>query len=811
MIPHDIRYAFRVLRRSPGFTAAAVATLALGIGANTALFSVVDALLLKSLAVQDPDSLVLLSTRRSDVPAAPEFSYPLFSALQTRNQTLTGLVAAEGGGTRRPMRVPPSADVDSTRVSLVSHDFFDLLGVKAHVGRVFAPNDETPAATPTAVLSNRYWKSRFAGNAAVIGQTVIIENVAFTIVGVAPPLFFGNVVGESPDVWVPASVQPQLWGGLDFRDNSSVDWLMLMGRLRPGVSHAQAQADLQSILEAVEREWKETPKARGLPAGATMQIAPGRRGFSELRERFDRPLRILMGAVCLVLLVACLNVASLLVARNTAREREIAIRVAVGGRTRDLARQFLAESLVLSAMGGGLGLLLGFWGTDSLLPLLGDHHGAPIDVRADVRLILFTLLVTLVTGVAFGMMPLRRYMRRQVSLVEGRTAKPSFAFGRGLVVTQIGLSLVLVVGAGLFVRTLQKLRGFDAGFDRQHVLMLRIDPQTAGYQPSERAVLNQRLAEAVRAIPGVRSMSQSVIGLMSGRSRLCCITVPGYTPAAGERMAIRTNDVTPEYFATVGMTIIAGRTFTEQERALQPRPVIVNEAFARKYFNGAPALGQWFAFGNGKPMPIVGVVADARYDGFKEPSLPLAFFPAQPQAAMQSLEVRAVADSRAIAAAVRRAVSAVDPRLPVRDMFTIEQLVDSALAQERLMARLSGCFGGLALALACVGIYGLLAQLVARRTNEIGVRMALGADRRQVVGLVVREVVVLVVPGILVGLAAAVSVTRISASLLFGVTPFDPAALTIAALSLVAIAVAAAYVPAYRAASITPLVALRHE
>jgi predicted permease len=668
-----------------------------------------------------------------------------------------------------------------------------------------------PAATPTAVLSHRYWKSRFASNAAVIGQTVFIENVAFTIVGVAPPSFFGNVVGESPDVWVPASVQPQLWGGVDLRDNSSVDWLMLMGRLRPGVSQVQARADLQLILEGVEREWKQTPKARGLPVGATMEIAPGHRGFSELRERFDRPLRILMGAVGLVLLVACLNVASLLVARNTAREREIAIRIAVGARNRDLARQFLAESLVLSAMGGGLGLLLGFWGTDSLLPLLGDHHGTPIDIHADVRLLVFTVFVTVATGLAFGMMPLRRYTRRQVSLVEGRTAKPRLAFGRGLVVTQIGLSLVLVVGAGLFVRTLQKLRGFDTGFDRQHVLMLRIDPQAAGYQPSERAALNQRLDEAVRAIPGVRSVSQSAIGLMSGRSRVCCITVPGYTPAAGERMTIRTNDVTPAYFATVGMTIKAGRTFTDQERALEPRPVVVNEAFARKYFSNGPALGQWFAFGNGKPMPIVGVVADARYDGLREPSLPLVFFPAPPQAALQSLEVRAVADSRTIAAAVQRAVSGVDPRLPVRDMFTIEQLVDSALAKERLMARLSGCFGGLALVLACVGIYGLLAQLVARRTNEIGVRMALGADRRQVVALVVREAVVLVVPGILIGLAAAASVTRISASLLFGITPTDPVALTSAAISLVAIAVAAAYLPAYRAASITPLVALRHE
>jgi putative ABC transport system permease protein len=811
MIPHDIRYAVRVLRRSPGFTAAALVTLALGIGANTALFSVVDALLLKSLAVQDPDSLVLLSLRTSRGETNPGFSYPLFAELRTRNQTLTGLIAAEFGGTRRPLRVPPSADVDTAVVSLVSHDFFDVLGISAQIGRVLTAEDENGGTVPAAVLSHRYWKARFAANAAAIGQTVFVQNMAFTIVGVAPPGFFGNVVGESTDVWVPVKLQPQLASGHDFLDNASVDWLLLMGRLRPGVSQVQARTDLQSILEGVEREWKQTPKARGLPASATMQIVAGHRGYSELRARFDRPLRILMGAVGLVLLVACLNVASLLVARNSARERELAIRVAVGARNRDLARQFLAESLVLSALGGAMGLLVGFWGTDSLLPLLGDHHGAPIDVHADARLFIFTAVVTVVTGLCFGMMPLGRYLRRQVSLVEGRAAKPRLAFGRGLVVSQIALSIVLVVGAGLFVRTLQKLREFDAGFDRQHIVMVRIDPQAAGYQPSERVVLNRRLEAAIRAIPSVRSMSQSAIGMMSGRSRICCITVPGYMPAPGERMVIRTNDVTPTYFSTVGMTLIEGRTFTEQERTVEPRRVIVNEAFARKYFRGASALGKAFAFGNGKPMPIVGVVVDAHYDGFREPLVPLVFFPARPEDPLPSIEVRAWADSRAIASAIRRTVSSLDERLPVRDTFTVEQLVDSALAQERLMARLSGGFGGLALVLACVGIYGLLAQLVVRRTNEIGVRMALGADRRQVVALVGREVIRLVVPGVVIGLAAATSVTRITSSLLFGVTPIDPVALTIAPLSLLVIALAAAYVPAYRAASITPLVALRHE
>ena len=533
MIVQDLRYAVRMLWRNAGLVAVAVLTLALGIGANTALFSVFDALLFKSLAVEDPASLVLVTMRNSRGEPNRELSYPLFAEFQARNHAFAGLIASEGGVTRMPVRVSPSPEIDVIAVSMASRNFFDVLGVRPALGRVFAADDDAPGASPVAGLNDRYWKRRFAADPSVLGRTLVIQNVAFTVVGIAPPTFGGNVVGESPDIWVPTAMQPRLSSGLNFLERTSVDWLWVMGRLRPGVTHAQAQTDLQRVFDVVEREWQGTNQAKGLPSRATVLIAPGDKGFSELRERFERPLRILMIVVGLVLLVACVNVASLFIARSAAREREIAIRVAVGATSRHLARQFLIESLVLSSIGGAAGLLIGFWGTDALLPLLGDRSGVtPLTLTVDARLLAFTAALTIGTGITFGLVPALRYARRrQHTLRQGSATRQRLAVGRTLIVFQVALSIVLVVGAGLFVRTLQKLRALDAGFDRQRVLMLRIDPHAPGYQPAERAVLNERLRAEISVIPGVQSVSQSGVGLLSGRSRTCCMTVPGYTPA----------------------------------------------------------------------------------------------------------------------------------------------------------------------------------------------------------------------------------------------------------------------------------------
>lgn len=814
MLSLDFRYALRMLRRSPGFAATAILTLGLGIGANTALFSVFDALLMKSLPVLEPDRLVVLSMRNARGEENLELSYPVLLELRSRNQTLADLASGTSASSRVQVRLPPSIDVETVSLAFVSGNFFETLGIEPARGRLFmAATESTRTAEPTAVLHYGYWQRRFAGSETVIGQTVLIQNVAFTIVGVAPPGFFGHVVGESPDVWIPAITQPRLSSATDYVQSTNVDWLRAIGRLRPGVTHQAAAADLQAVYRQIEQDWKSTPKANGLVDGGTLLVNEGRRGFSDLRARFDRPLKTLMGVVALVLLVGCINVASLLTARVSSREREIAIRVAIGAGRRQLVSLFLAESLVLSALGGVCGLLLGFWGTDALLPLLGDRSGLPpLTVAVDARLLSFTAFISLVTGLLFGVLPVFRYVRgRPLPLRQSASTRPRLALGRTLVVAQLALSIVLVVGAALFVRTLQNLRVLDAGFDRAGVLMLRIDPHAAGYDAPRRASLNQRLRTTIAALPGVQSTSQSGIGLMSGRSRTCCITVPGYTPAPGERMAIRTNDVTAGYFTTLGMRLLDGRDFADADSAATSRPVVVNNAFARKYFDGRRVVGRSFAFGNGPAMPIVGLVADARYDGLRETSVPLVFFPAAPDAPLQSLEVRTAGDSRALMASVRRVVGEIDPALPLREMFTIEQLVDGSLARERLMARISGFFGVLALILASVGIYGLLAQLVTRRTNEIGIRMALGATRTQVMGLVLGETMLLVVPGVVAGLAAAALGTRVAAALLFGLDPHDPAAFVAAAACLTMVAAIAAWLPARRAASITPIAALRHE
>jgi predicted permease len=431
----------------------------------------------------------------------------------------------------------------------------------------------------------------------------------------------------------------------------------------------------------------------------------------------------------------------------------------------------------------------------------------------DVRLVVFAVLVSMATGLLFGVVPAMRAARDSESMrlqgVASRVTQPRF--GKILVACQVALSLVLVTGAGLFLRTLQNLRSVDAGFDREQLLLLRVDPVATGYKGAQLAGLNRRLQSAVGAVPGVRSVSQSAVGLMQGRSRICCITVPGYTPVPGERMAIRTNDVSPSYFDTVGMTVLAGRGFDDRDGAARLRPVIVNEAFIRQYFGGGAAVGRSFGFEPNSPMEIIGVVRDARYDDLRLASVPLAFFPRRDDGPLQSVEVRAVGDPRLLASAVRRAVAAADPRLPVREMLTMRQLVESSLAQELLLAKISGVFGLLALGLACLGIYGVMAFLVARRTPEIGIRMALGATPTTVVHMILAESALVVLGGIAFGLPAALAATRLIASQLFGVGPADAVTIGGATLLLTTLTGTAGFLPARRATRVDPVIALRSE
>jgi predicted permease len=809
----DIRYGARMLRKNPGFAAAAVLTLALGIGANTAIFSVIDVLLLKTLPVTDPQQLAVMSIRNIRGEST-NFSYPLFERLRSEQGLLSGL-AASTGVDHMPVRISGDENTEETRVELVSGNFFEILGVNAKVGRVFTADDDRPSAGQTvAVLSHGFWEQRFNARPNVLGSILRIKNVPYTVVGVTPPAFFGNVVGESPEVWIPASTQPLVLPGRDWIHATSTDWLDLMARLRPGVNERQAQAGLQLVMDRLKAE----PVFRkGMPEGARIVLKPGSKGFSELRERFAHPLLILMLAVSLVLLIACVNVANLILARTAARQRELAIRLAMGASGWRVMRLIVTENLLLSSLGAIGGLLLAIWSANALLPLLAERGSPPLSIHPDARMLMFTLAICLLTALLFSIQPaLKATSRKDLTALKDSVpgaGRPRRAlFGKGLAVLQVALSLMLVSGAALLSRSLLNLRLFDPGFARDHVLLIRIDPVSAGYRESRTAVLNRRLLESIRAIPGVISASLSDLQLMQGKNQTCCIQVPGYEPVRDERMVMRSLDVTPEYFATLGMKVLAGRDFTLLDGTSNPTPVIVNEAFANHYLAGEKALGRSFQVNPQHRMEIVGIVKDARYDGIREGIPPLVFFPApEYKGTLLSLAVRTSADPKFMESSVRKAISQVDPALPIPDVVTIKALIDDSLAQERLLARLSSLFGILALGMAAVGLYGLMAYNVSRRTNEVGLRMALGARQNQVMAMIMGETIALLLLGSAIGLVGSLAATRAIASFLFGLNGTDPLTLAFSCAVLLVVGLTAGWIPARRASQVNPMCALRHE
>jgi predicted permease len=588
----------------------------------------------------------------------------------------------------------------------------------------------------------------------------------------------------------------------------------LMARLRSDVNERRAQAGLQLVIDRLKAE---PAFRRGMPEGARIVLKPGSKGFSELRERFEHPLLILMLAVSLVLLIACVNVANLILARAGARQRELAIRLAIGASCWRVLRLLIIENLLLSGLGAIGGLILALWSVNALLPLVAERGSPPLSIHPDARVLSFTLTICLLTAFLFSIQPaFKATARKDLAALKDSafiSGRPRGArFGNALVVFQVALSLMLVSGAALLSRSLLNLRRFDPGFARDHVLLLRIDPVSAGYQESRTAILNRRLLERVRAIPGVISASLSDSPLMHGKNQTCCIQVPGYMPARDERMAMRYLTVVPEYFATLGMKVVAGRDFTVSDGNSNPTPVIVNEAFAKHYFGRDRALGQSFQVNPQNRMEIIGMVKDARYDGIREAVPPLVFFPAPGyKGTLLSLEIRTAADPKAMEQSVRRAVAQVDPALPVPEILTIKSLIDDSLAQEILLARLSGLFGILALGMAAVGLYGLMAYNVSRRTNEIGLRMALGAKQNQVTAMIMGETMSLLLRGSAMGLAASLATTRAIASFLFGLNSTDFSTLALSCGILLVVGLAAGWVPARRASQVNPVFTLRHE
>jgi predicted permease len=855
---HDLLYGARMLLKHRGFTCVAALTLALGIGANTAIFSLIDAVLLKTLPVNDPERLVLLG-RALRGKTVTQFPFRAYKQISAQNEVLSGLLAW------RPLRLSVSVDNQpepAVAGQLVSGNYYSVLGVNAALGRTIAPGDDrAPGESPVCVISHNYWRRRFAGDPAVVGKTIHIGGAPFTVIGVTPPEFFGLEVGSSMDVSVPLMMQRQVMPGIrsyvDGADPNS--YFSVMGRLRPDVTTPQAQAGLSALYGRLCAEYAASNwgfKFAPYPwLEERLALESGNRGLSELRRQFSRPLLALMIVVALVLAVACANVAGLLLARAVARRKEIAIRLALGvGRLR-LVRQLLIESVLLSSFGALLGLIVAFWGTRLLLPLLSQGEiPVRLNLSPDARALGFTIAVATLTGVLFGLAPavlatrvdMNSTLKNEASGLSGRGAH--LTFGKIFVVSQVALSLLLLIGAGLFVRSLQKLRQVDAGFASENVLVMKLEPVGSDSKTPQLAARYDELVRRVEALPGVKLASLVGYSPMSRREWLVMgqtpetsnpMTIHGYTPQPGEEMTIPWMQVYPNSFATLGVPLLAGRDFGHQDSA-QWRPAnqcppsarapqvgIINESMARRFFGNKSPVGRRFGFSNSvgrcpgasEPDPasqieIIGVVKDVKYASLRNEGRAMFYLPyyqATTGRGQMTLVVRTAGDPTSVAAAVRREARAIDPAMPMFEIETLATQVAASLQRERLLATLSSGFGLLALLLSCLGLYGILSYTVARRTNEIGVRMSLGADRRDVLWLVLRDALRLVLIGAALGGTAALAAARLVASQLFGISATDPGAVVAATLALFAVAALSGYLPARRATRVDPLVALRCE
>jgi putative ABC transport system permease protein len=836
----DLRYTGRALWKNPGFTVVTVLSLALGIGVNTAIFSLIDALLLKTLPVENPGQLVMVSDPNSAGVSVGRqngerslFTYEEFDRMRDRNQVFTGMFAAESSADRENVSIN-GGSLEELRARLVSGDYFPTLGVKPLVGRIFTREDEKgPGSDPYAVISYAYWQKRFGLDAGVLGKTVQIHKTFLTIIGVMPPRFFGETVGESPDAWLPMMMEPLVKPGRDWlHDDRSkterVEWLLVAGRLKPGVSAKQAESSLNVLFQQVIHETAGSnlpPDRLRQLAEQKIKIQAGSRGASPLRDDFNEPLLLLMAVVALVLLIACANVANLLLARSAARQREIGIRLAIGAARGRLIRQLLTESFVLALLGGAMGVLFAVWASQLLLRMVASvNNPVPLDVHPDLRMLVFTLGVSLLTGLVFGLAPAFRATRVDV----GSTLKENsrgvigsgarITMGKALVISQVAISLLLLIGAGLFLRTLENLQRVDLGYPREKLLLVRVDALGAGYESAQRASVFQTLLERFRSVPGVRAVTLSENGLFSGTESGDQISVEGYKPQKKGDDHARFDQIGPGYFSTLGVPILLGREVGPQDAGTAAPVCVINEAMSRFFFGTQNPIGKHITdeFPDTRTtFQIVGVTKDDR-DHQLRGDVPRRFYIPFFQGlggipAAGNFEIRTFADPNSVIRMIRQQVEQVDRSLPILSASPLGELLDRRLTQERLLAQLCAFFGALALLLASVGLYGVLSYSIARRTNEIGIRMALGAQSRTVLGMVLRETAVVVAVGIAIGVPVAFALTRLVASKLYGLKATDPLTIAIASLVLAAVAMLAGYLPARRASRVDPLIALRHE
>ncbi|HSE34199.1 MAG TPA: ABC transporter permease [Pyrinomonadaceae bacterium] len=833
----DIRYAIRTLFKRPWFAVIAITTLALGIGANTAIFTLVNAVMLKTLPVNKPEELVLFSdatnegTSIDDAPRTGRwrrFSYASYEYFRRHNQSFQDITAIRSGDSRLSVRKTGAQSGEPAQraaAQLVSGNYFSVLGVSAMRGRTLAPEDDVRSAPPTAVISYKYWQEQLNGDAEIVGKDFVLNGTKFTVVGVMPAEFFGERMRRPPDFWVPLSFQPPIELRDSFLETPQAYWLMLMGRLKNDVSIPQAQATINLALQQFLTEQAGTQLSddhRRSIQGTYVELVSGAGGISGLRTRYSTPLRMLMAMVALVLLIACANVGSLLLSRATSRNAEISLRMALGASRVRIVRQLLTESFLLAVFGGLLGVALSIWGVMLLVRLVARE--APLDTKPDLIVLGFTGAVSIISGLLFGLIPAIRASK--TDLASAMKEKARTGSGRlrlnlssSLVVLQVSLSMILLTGAGLFAGSLLQLQRENLGFDRNNVLVVDIDPRLAGYKPKELPSLYQRLLDRLNAVPNVRSATMATYPPFGGSSRTSSIKVPGFTATTDENLLIEDTLTSPHYAQTLGMPLLQGREIGPQDTTASHRIAVVNQSFINRYFQDQNPIGRTFSFDDieqqSGPIEIVGVIGDVKSADPRESPRPTVYRPIlqieDPSAYAVTIHVRTQGDASALAPSVRQAINEIDSTLPIFEVTTLDDSFNRNLRQEHLITQLVSFFGGLALLLASIGLYGLMAHAVTRRTNEIGIRVALGAQRRTVAWLVLRESLLLVLAGLVLGVPAAIFAARLISSQLFGVTPTDVTTLIGAGLVLTVVALVAACVPARRAMKVDPLVALRYE
>ena len=836
----DLRYAARQFSRNPVFTLVAVASLAIGIGANTAIFSVLNVVMLKSLPVRDPQGLVMLTDpNTSGVSAGLNsgergmLTYAEFAHLRDHATTLDGLCAAQAEMNRWQVRIA-GGQPEEARGRLVSEEYFSVLGVDPAIGRFFNRDEaKSPGQDPYAVISYDYWQKRFGGNVSVLGTPVKILGATLTVIGVAAPGFTGESVGDKPDFWMPMMMQPLVMPGRDWlhedlsKSIEKVMWLHAFGRLKPGVTQARAQTEIDVLFRGIiENGYPTTldPETRKQAMDQHIKLHDARTGAFGGREDFAQQLKVLLWASVVVLLIACINVANLLLARATARTKEVGVRLSIGASRFRLVRQFLTESMALSLMGGAAGLLLAWGSSRALVLLLSERReNFALAPSLDWRVLSFTVGVTLVTGILFGLVPALRGTRVNLndSLRDSGRATASgrkLNLAKGLVIVQVALSLLLVAGAGLFLRTLWNLQSVGLGYPKEHLLLVSADGVTAGYKDARLSFLWRDLTERLRALPGVQGATYSINGLFSGSESADEIEVEGFTPAKDNEKFSRFDMVGPQYFSTVGIPLLLGRELGQQDTAASPRVCVINEAFAKLFFNGRNPIGRHVTqkFGDKKnTMEIVGVAKNARDHRLRGDVPPRFYIPGDQ--GMQGpnewaiFEIRTAGDPEQMISSVRKAILAVNEDLPVEGARPVAVSVDRTNAQPRMVARLCSIFGIMALLLASTGLYGVLSYGVARRTNEIGIRMALGAGRSRVIKMILRETGIMIAIGVVAGVGFTAGGVQLIKSRLYGLGALDPLAVLSAVAILVVVALIAGYIPAARAARVNPTQALRHE